>query len=96
MVHTAAVIKKWIVAKSFRIEHPPCMLDLAKGTRALFPFPEHQEVAGWQGPDSGELLVHEGGAARSIAEEGFAILFRQWYQQCEECVRKSGSYYKKS
>jgi hypothetical protein len=68
LVHTAAVVKDWIAAKDFRlINHPPYSPDLAP---ADFLLPDHQEAAGGQNTDPGDLQGNVGGGHQDHRRRG--------------------------
>jgi hypothetical protein len=67
-VHTATVVNDWMAAKDFRlIDHPPYLPDLAP---ADFLISDHQEAAGGQNTNPGDLQGDVGGGHQDHRQRG--------------------------
>ncbi len=68
LVHTAAIVKDWMAAKDFRlIDHLPYLPDLAPADILI---PDHQEAAGGQNADPGDLQGDVGGGHQDHRRRG--------------------------
>jgi histone-lysine N-methyltransferase SETMAR len=93
-VHTAAMVKDWMVARQFKvIEHPPYSPELAPADFFLFPKVK-RELAGLT--FTKEIFKKEWeGAAKTLKAADFAMAFRRWMERCKNVLTSPGPMWKK-